>query len=125
MCGRFVRESPIEEIVKEFDIEQTSLDLEPSYNIAPQQNIAIIMEDDKKKIVKCRWGFIPSWAKDPSVSNKMINARAETVATKPSFRNGFMNRRCLIVANGFFEWTKRGKSKIPVYIRLKSLFKRI
>ncbi len=120
MCGRFVRNSDILTITTEFNIEQTSFDLEPSYNVAPTQNIIIIINDGKKQLIECEWGFIPSWAKEPSVGNKMINARSETVADKPTFKSAFKNRRCLVVADGFYEWRKEGGVKIPIYIHLKS-----
>lgn len=120
MCGRFVLDSPISKIANEFRAEKCLFDIEPSYNIAPSQKIVIVTEEGGKKILQCRWGFIPSWAKDPAVGYKMINARAETVAEKPAFKRAFTNQRCLVIADGFFEWQKTGKKKDPIYIRLKS-----
>ncbi|MCI0487152.1 MAG: SOS response-associated peptidase [Blastocatellia bacterium] len=120
MCGRFVRESTIPDIAEAFGIENVSSDLEPSYNIAPTQMIAAIIDDGQKQLVEVRWGLIPSWAEDPAIGNRMINARAETVTEKASFKNAFKKRRCLIVADGFYEWKKEGDSKRPVFIRLKS-----
>jgi putative SOS response-associated peptidase YedK len=120
MCGRFVLCSPVEDIVNEFHIDTTSFTYNPSYNIAPTQNIVIIKKNAIKVLTNCRWGFLPSWAKDPAAGNKMINARSETVAEKPSFRKAFKNQRCLIVADGFYEWKKEGKKKVPFFIRLKS-----
>ena len=120
MCGRFVCSSPLREISEAFGVQLPSLDFKPSYNTAPTQKILIINNEGKKQIVYCKWGFVPSWAKDFSIGNRMINARAETVATKPAFRSAFKKRRCLIIANGFFEWLTEGRRKVPVYIKLKS-----
>src|SRR6266545_2283180 len=75
-------------------------------------------ESGVRRLVPLRWGLIPAWAKEPSIGNRMINALAETLSQKPSFRHAFKKRRCLIVADGFFEWQKRGAGKVPLYIRL-------
>lgn len=93
----------------------------PRYNIAPTQSIAVVINDGRNQIDFYRWGLIPSWAKDESIGNRMINARAETLAEKPSFRTALKRRRCLIPASGFYEWKKDvgGKTKTPMYIRLK------
>jgi putative SOS response-associated peptidase YedK len=120
MCGRFVRKSTIEVIAEEFQVKRVSCDLKPSYNIAPGDNLAVIIDDGANYLIQLRWGLIPSWAKDPSIGNKMINARAETISEKPSFKTAFRKRRCLIVADGFYEWRKDGRVKTPVYVRLKS-----
>ncbi len=120
MCGRFVFCSTVQIIVDEFDVGQPLFDFKPSYNIAPSQLIAAIHNDGENRLMRCRWGFIPSWAKDASIGNKMINARAETVADKPAFKTSFKKGRCLILSDGFYEWRKEGKLKIPVYIHLKS-----
>lgn len=119
MCGRFVLCSPTKTIIKEFRIDKTTLEYIPSYNIAPTQNIVIVKKDRTRILTQCKWGFIPSWAKDPSIGHKMINARAETIADKPAFRSALKTHRCLVIADGFYEW-KKGKVKIPMYIRLKS-----
>ena len=79
-----------------------------------------VIRDVETRIGPLRWGLIPSWAKDPAIGNRLINARAETVAEKPSFRSAFAKRRCLVVADGFYEWRKTGKGKVPVYITLRS-----
>jgi putative SOS response-associated peptidase YedK len=120
MCGRFVRITPIPVIAKKFKAKQLFADLAPSYNIAPSQEIVIINDEGVRQLVQCTWGFIPSWAKDPSIGNKMINARSETVAEKPAFRSAFKKKRCLVIADGFYEWKTEGKRKFPMYIRLKS-----
>ncbi len=95
-------------------------DLRPRYNIAPGQDVLCVIRDGENRIEHLRWGLIPFWAKDPAVGNRLINARAETVAEKPSFRSAFAKRRCLVVADGFYEWRPEGKRKVPVYIFLKS-----
>ncbi len=120
MCGRFVLNSPVPDIINEFHIDQTSFEYDPSYNVAPTQNIVIIKKNGLKVLTNCKWGFVPSWAKDVAIGHKMINARSETVAEKPTFRKAFKNQRCLIVADGFYEWIKKGTVKTPVFIRLKS-----
>ena len=120
MPGRFVRKSTIEVIEEEFEVKQVSSGLNPSYNIAPGDDIAVIINDGTNRLIQLSWGLIPSWAKDPSIGNKMINARAETLNEKPSFRTAFKKHRCLIIADGFYEWRKEGKAKTPVYFHLKS-----
>jgi len=120
MCGRFVRSSPIEKIITEFRVKKTLDQTGPSYNIAPAQDILIINHEGEKQLIACTWGFIPSWAKDPSIGHKTINARAETVAEKPMFRSAFRKHRCLVIADGFYEWEKKEKKKVPFYIRLRT-----
>ena len=120
MCGRFTRTVSVEAAAKAFDVDEISSELKASYNIAPTQKVAVIVKDGKKKLIEVRWGLVPSWAKDIAIGNKMINARAETITQKASFKNAFKKRRCLIVADGFYEWQKVGDGKRPVYIRLKS-----
>jgi putative SOS response-associated peptidase YedK len=120
MCGRFTRSQTIDEIAEAFFADIVEADLAPSYNIAPTQTIVSIAGNSVKRLLGMRWGLIPSWAKDDSMASKLINARAETVAEKPSFRDAFKKRRCLIIADGFYEWKKAGNEKIPFYIRLKS-----
>jgi len=120
MCGRFEIHSAIEIIAKLFGIVEWNIDYRPSYNIAPSHDIIIAIDKGRRQLIKSRWGFLPSWAKDPSDGYKMINARAETVAEKPSFKKAFQKQRCLVLADGFFEWKKEGKNKKPYLIRLKS-----
>lgn len=97
-----------------------SQSLEPRYNIAPTQFVAAIRrnEDQLNEFTMLRWGLVPFWAKDPAIGNRMINARAETVAEKPSFRTAYRKRRCLILADGFYEWRKEGDGKTPYFISL-------
>jgi putative SOS response-associated peptidase YedK len=121
MCGRFEIHSTLEIIAKLFGIDPLGFDIKPNYNVAPSQDIAIVVrEGNKNRLVSCRWGFVCSWSKDMSQAFKMINARAETVAEKPSFREAFQKKRCLVVADGFYEWQKVGATKKPVYIHLRS-----
>ena len=120
MCGRFVRSSSVASIADEFNVGQASVEMAPSYNISPTQDIIILNQIGARQLVKCRWGFIPSGAGDPSIGSRMINARAETVASKPAFKSAFKNQRCLVIADGFYEWVKAGNKKVPVYIRSKS-----
>lgn len=117
MCGRFTLHASTEEIAREFDLA-TMPALAPRYNIAPSQALlAIRLDEGQRRSVPLRWGLVPHWATDPKIAYKMINARGETVADKPSFRDAFKKRRCLIPADGFYEWKKLGKAKQPYHIR--------
>jgi putative SOS response-associated peptidase YedK len=120
MCGRFEIHSALEIIAKIFGIDTVSFDYQPNYNIAPGQEVLVVVGDGKRKLALSRWGFMPSWAKELADGYKMINARAETAAEKPSFRQAFQKQRCLVVADGFYEWKKEGAAKKPYYIRLRS-----
>ena len=121
MCGRFAFYSPSEAAAALFGVA-ASIDLKPRYNIAPTQDIAAIRnaEDDARELVMLRWGLVPFWAKDPSIGNRMINARAETVAEKPAFRAAYRHRRCIVLADGFYEWQRDGNVKTPYFISLAS-----
>ena len=121
MCGRFVRKSTITVIEDEFDIYEVQWAFEPSYNIAPSQDVACVIGNGGNRLVKFRWGLVPFWAEDPSIGYKMINARAETVAQKRSFARAFRKQRCLVIADGFYEWRKiaDAKRKIPMYVHLR------
>jgi putative SOS response-associated peptidase YedK len=116
MCGRY-RLSRRKQIIEEhFDSVSGDEDWTPRYNIAPTQPIPVIRQNPKepvRELALMRWGLIPSWAKDPSGSASMINARAETAGTKPAFRDALKSRRCLIPADGFYEWKRDGKTKQP------------
>ncbi len=120
MCGRFSRKATLQAIIDEFEVEEVTSSIEPSYNVAPGQQVAVIIDSEKRKLGTMKWGFIPSWSKDPAIGSRMINARAETVAEKPSFRNSFRRKRCLIVADGFFEWKREENGKIPMHVVMKS-----
>jgi putative SOS response-associated peptidase YedK len=122
MCGRISLSTPPDELAEEFELTQLPLDFRPRYNIAPSQKIlAIVAEPGAgRRASFFRWGLVPFWAKDPSIGNRMINARAETVAEKPAYRNAFARRRCLVPVDGFYEWRKQGSGKVPMHIRLAS-----
>ena len=121
MCGRFAFYSPSEAAAALFGVSG-SLPVEQRYNIAPTQYVAAVRigDDNERELVMLRWGLVPSWAKDPSVGNRMINARAETVAEKPSFRAAYRRRRCVVLADGFYEWRRAGDNKTPYFISLAS-----
>ncbi len=121
MCGRFTLRTPANRLVERFMLDAAPK-LSPRYNVAPTQNVAAMRrptEDAGRQLVLLRWGLIPSWAKDPSIGYRMINARAESVAEKPSFRTAFKRRRCLVLADGYYEWRKEGKKKQPYWIRMQ------
>lgn len=120
MCGRFSF-SPLAKIIEDrFDVKVDSANYKPRYNCAPSQNLAIISNSDPEKLSYYRWGLIPFWAKDKNIGNKMINAKAETINEKPSFKNSFKRKRCLVLSDGFYEWKKiNTKEKIPYRILMK------
>jgi len=121
MCGRFVGYSSLEQIQSHFKVNRILPGrIEPSYNIAPTQQISVITQEGSERVLSLmHWGLVPFWAKDPSIGNRMINARSETVAEKPAFKNAFRNRRCLIVNDGFFEWKGTKGNKQPVFLKPK------
>ena len=120
MCGRFTLTTNLGAIAARFGVVRFLEEVGPRYNIAPTQTVIVVSDDGTRHLTQMRWGLIPSWAKDPAIGNRMINARAETVATKPAFRVALRMRRCLIPADGFYEWQQQGRRKQPVYIALKT-----
>lgn len=118
MCGRFALFASSDEVAKRLHLPESSL-FESRYNIAPTQPVAAVRATAKgHELASFRWGLIPSWAGEPAIGNKLLNARCETVADKPSFRSAFRQRRCLIPASGFYEWQKQGAGrKQPYFIR--------
>ena len=124
MCGRFTLRTPAHLVAETFRLDDVPL-LKPRYNIAPTQPVAAVRlrrsdtSDGSRELVMLRWGLIPFWAEDAKVGYRMINARAETVAKKPAFRQAFARRRCLIVSDGFYEWRKTNGTKQPYFIHLK------
>ncbi len=119
MCGRFVSSSTPEEIAATFGATEIAATLDPSYNVAPTNDVYVVYENgDTRTVDAFWWGLIPRWAKDPSIGNRMINARAETLAEKNSFRGSFNKKRCIVPADGFYEWKKieGQKAKQPYYI---------
>lgn len=124
MCGRFTQHHKIEEVAERFEFDLLDESVGPRFNIAPTQNIPIIYQSKQheREMMFSKWGLIPYWAKDPSIGNKLINARAETLAEKPSFKRALKQKRCIIPADGFYEWPKKNGKKTggnPLYIRLK------
>ncbi|HHN47429.1 MAG TPA: SOS response-associated peptidase [Bacteroidales bacterium] len=119
MCGRFSLTSSEAILNERFRLAGGAVPYVARYNCAPTQNLAVITNDEPGCLQFFRWGLIPFWAKDEKIGNKMINARAESIAEKPSFRNAFRSRRCLVPADGFYEW-KSDNGKIPYRITLKS-----
>ncbi len=117
MCGRFTLASPSEVVAEVFGLGEVPV-LAPRYNIAPGQQVAVVRAgaDGSRALGSLRWGLVPSWAKDPAIGNRLINARAETAADKPAFRAGLRGRRCLVVADGFYEWASGGTRKQPYLI---------
>jgi putative SOS response-associated peptidase YedK len=118
MCGRFSLTAEDFELKERFGVEIDSRIYTPRYNAAPSQRLAVISNENPGEISFMRWGLVPFWAKDPAIGNKLINARAETIADKPSFKQALKRRRCLIPASGFFEWKQSG-NKQPYYFHLK------
>lgn len=120
MCGRFTMAIDSDDLRTWLDLEQVPEDWEKRYNIAPSQEVATVPMLENRNVVWMRWGLVPFWAKDPSIGYKMINARAETVAEKPAYRSSIKNKRCLILADGFYEWKKIGKTSIPYFFQLEN-----
>ncbi|MBE7459633.1 MAG: SOS response-associated peptidase [Zoogloeaceae bacterium] len=124
MCGRFALKAPPAEIMRVFGVTAVP-ELAPRYNIAPTQDILIVRQhpgelEARREAVLVKWGLLPSWAKDTSMAAKLANARGETVAEKPAFRNAFRRMRCLVPADGFYEWEATPSGKQPWFLRLKS-----
>lgn len=120
MCGRFTLTLDPGELQESLDLGPFLQLYQPRYNISPTQPIALVKDSETKAVELFRWGLVPSWAKDIAIGSKMINARSETITEKPSFRSAYKKRRCLILADGFFEWTARvsGRGKEPFYFQI-------
>jgi putative SOS response-associated peptidase YedK len=119
MCGRYTLHHSVEEIAARFNVANVAFEAEPRYNIAPTQTIAAITGDGERNLRGFGWGLVPFWAKDPQIGNRMINARAETIAEKPAYKHALARRRCLIPADGFYEWMRTGAQRTPMYIRFR------
>lgn len=120
MCGRFTLTVPGEQAAPQFGLGPAGATLAPRYNIAPTQPVAAVRASESgRELALLRWGLIPPWAKDLSIGARMINARAETAAEKPAFRGAMKQRRCLILADGFYEWQTTGSGKQPFYFRVE------
>lgn len=121
MCGRYSAELKAANLKKGFGVAKTHVGLNARYNIAPSQDAPVVIEDKGRLLELYRWGLVPAWAKDPAIGYKMINARAETIGEKPSFKRPFEKNRCLVLADGFFEWRRDpGGKKTPHRVVLKS-----
>lgn len=126
MCGRFSQFEKITAVIDRFRMDSgveafgDPLFLQPRYNIAPTQIVPVVVGGQSRALRLMRWGLVPSWAKEQSIGQKMINARAETLHEKPSFKRLLSGRRCIIPATGFYEWKKDGRRKLPMHFRLKS-----
>ena len=119
MCGRFAQRTDARKLAREFKVEEVP-EVEPRYNIAPTQDILSVRQaEDEREAVFLKWGLVPAWAKDASIGAKLINARAETVTEKPSFREAFKKRRCIIPADGFYEWQRTGWRKQPFFFQMR------
>lgn len=121
MCGRYTLSAPLDDLVDVFEVPPPEFPLRPRYNIAPSQEAPVVLRGDTgRRLGLLRWGLVPRWADDPSIGSRMINARSETIRTKPAFREAFLRRRCLVPADGFFEWRKppagSGGPKRPYWI---------
>jgi putative SOS response-associated peptidase YedK len=120
MCGRFILLTDLTVITERFGVEAVAPVALPRGDLVPGREIPAVVRDGGNRLVALRWGLIPAWAKDPAIGRKLINARAETLAQKPSFRDAFQRRRCLIPADGFDEWTGEKGHRRPVRFRLRS-----
>jgi putative SOS response-associated peptidase YedK len=120
MCGRYTQRHSAAEVAERFSLDAAPAFITPPYNIAPTQIVPVIAERaerDGRNVLACKWGLVPFWSKDPALGNKLINAKAETLAEKPSFKYALEKRRCLIPADGFYEWDKRAKPSQPMFIK--------
>jgi putative SOS response-associated peptidase YedK len=122
MCGRYVQASSYGDLEQYFqtdEVRERAVEHRPDYNVAPTRDVPVVAVSEQRRVLDVvRWGLVPPWAKDLSIGNRMINARAESVATKPAYRKAFEKRRCIVPADGFYEWRRiEGRSKLPYYIR--------
>ena len=121
MCGRYTVGIDPEKLWQELELEgEPQAELAPRYNVAPTQEVPAVLDRAPRELVMLRWGLVPFFAKDLSIGHRLINARAEGIADKPAFRRAFEKRRCLIPADGFYEWARQGKIKVPHYITLRT-----
>lgn len=119
MCGRYGF-IPGKNFYKRFKIDKATGKLKPSYNVAPGRTMPVVIRQSPNQLIEMKWGLVPHWAEDPKIGYHMINARAETLSSKPAFRSLLSSKRCLVPASGFYEWDHKGKAKIPYYIKLKN-----
>jgi putative SOS response-associated peptidase YedK len=119
MCGRYTIYTKAEVLEERFHAHMDPAGYSPNYNVAPTQYNPVILNDAPEEIVVANWGYVPHWVKNPQEAKPMINARVETIAEKPYFRDSYKKRQCLVLADGFYEWDRKGSKKIPYYIKLK------
>jgi putative SOS response-associated peptidase YedK len=123
MCGRFTLTTSVRDLANLFEATEVQVPaVQPRFNIPPTAQVLAVRRlpgHEGRQLVPLRWGLIPTWAQDPAIGNRLINARAETVAEKPAFRDAFRKRRCLVLADGFFEWKKKGGKKEPYLVRMR------
>ena len=120
MCGRYTLIADLGDLAQRFEFEGSDFSYDPGYNIAPTESVLTVRNVEGREAAFMRWGLIPFWAKDPKIGARMINARAETVAEKPAFRNALKKRRCLVLADGYYEWQKTPTGKRPFRIVMRS-----
>ena len=120
MCGRYTLIADLGDLAQRFEFDGSDFSYDPGYNIAPTESVVTVRNVESREAALMRWGLVPFWAKDPKIGARMINARAETVAEKPAFRNALKKRRCLVLADGYYEWQKTPVGKRPYRIILKS-----
>jgi putative SOS response-associated peptidase YedK len=121
MCGRYALYGPVSRLREHFGVDFDEAEFRPRFNLAPQQFAPVIRQHDGARCVSMlRWGLLPAWSKDVTLANRLINARAESAAAKPAFRAAFKSRRCLIPADGFYEWASTPTGKQPYFVHLKS-----
>lgn len=121
MCGRFTLVARLDDIAAEFGVSDVSVSQGARYNVAPTQDVLVLLDENgERQLAQFRWGLVPHWAKQIDTRYSMINARAETLKEKPAYRRPFASQRCLVLADGFYEWQKTDDGKVPMYIRLKS-----
>ncbi len=117
MCGRYSLATPEDDLVEVFDVPPLTFDYHARYNIAPTQDVPVVASDRRgTRLGLLRWGLVPAWADDPSIGARMINARAESLLDRPAFKEAAVARRCLVPADGFYEWAKEGDHKVPYWI---------
>ncbi|TBR21669.1 SOS response-associated peptidase [bacterium] len=114
MCGRYTQTADARTLAGRFRLAKLGVDVRQRWNMAPGQDAPVVYVDGGRRLGLHRWGLVPAWAKDPTIGHKLINARADTAPDKPAFRGPFQRRRCLVPADGFYEWRKMGKAKVPV-----------
>ena len=120
MCGRYTLIADLGDLAQRFEFDGSDFSYDPGYNIAPTESVLTVKNVEGREAAFMKWGLIPFWAKDPKIGSRMINARAETVAEKPAFRNALKKRRCLVLADGYYEWQKTPVGKRPFRIVMRS-----